>query len=163
MTLKSNLPAFIAQERYTSEVLDAIQVEIDKILIELSKLLLECCISTCTLSGLQRYETDYAIETTAGFSIDERKKAVINKMLAKRTLTFSELCRLIKRNIDNKQFYISNFARDYKFKIMLTDEAYMQKIYNAIFKARPAHLIFEIELVSKEKKCGTFFCNGHVI
>lgn len=159
MTLKENLPMFITNERYMSETLDAIQPEIDKILIELEKILLECCISTCSTVGLQRYEEDYAIETSAELSIDERRKTIINKMLSKKILTFEELGNLIKRNIDNKQFYISNFAEEYKFKIMLTDGEYTQKLYNALYKAKPAHLIFEIILVSYERRCGTFSCN----
>lgn len=163
MTLKDNLPSFIANEPYISEVLNSIQPEIDDIITQLEKILLECSISTCSVLGLQKYEKDYAIETMAELSIDERKANVINKMLAKRILTFEELGLLIKRNIDNKQFYVSNLAEEYKFKVMIMDEEYMAKLYNALYKARPAHLVFELILVSYERRCGTFSCNENTI
>ena len=163
MSLKDNLPAFVADEKYTSEILDAIEPEIDKIRTEIIKLILECCISTCSEYGLAKYEKDYAIPYNAEFSIDERKREVINKMLAKRSLTKEEFANFIKRNIDNKQFYISNLAEEYEFTIALIDEEYKDKLYDAIYRARPAHLKFEIILTSYERRCGTFHCNEHTI
>ena len=163
MGLKDNLPAFIANERYTSEILDAIEPEIDKIRIEIIKSILECCVSTCSENGLVRYEEDYAIPYNAEFSLDERKREVINKMLAKRRLTKEEFANFVRRNVDNKQFYISNLAEEYKFMIALIDEEYVEKLYNAVYKARPAHLRFEIIMTSYERRCGTFKCNEHVI
>lgn len=53
MTLKSNLPQFVAEEKYTSEILDAIEPEIENIKLKLSKILLECSISTCSINGVK--------------------------------------------------------------------------------------------------------------
>ncbi len=163
MTLKENLPSFIAEEKFTSEILDAIQPEIDNVIIRLTKILLECCVSTCSKEGAQRYEKDYSIQHTETLSIEERRRQIINKMLSKQTLTKEELVNLIKRNIDNSQFYISNFAEEYRFEIMLIDEKYKEKLYQTIFKARPANLLFEIRMVSYERRCGTFNSGGYVI
>ncbi len=163
MGLKENLPQFIAHEKYTEEVLDAIEGEIDKIKIKLNEILLECCISTCSEVGLEKFERDYSIIKNVEFSIEERKKEVINKMLNKKRLTKDELVNFIKRSVDKTQFYISNIAEEYKFEIMLIDENYKNKLYEALFKARPAHLIFSIKMVSYERRCGTFSCQGNVI
>ena len=163
MGLKNNLPQFIAEEKYTKEILDAIEPEIDNIKAEIEKMLLECCISTCSETGLKRYEEDYSIQYDASFSIKERKKRVINKMLNKKRLTFEELANFIKRNVDNTQFYISNFAEEYKLKILLIDESYKEKLYEALFRARPAHLMFEIIVVSYAKRCGVFNCGEYVL
>ena len=163
MGLKDNLPKFIAEEKYTSEILDAIEPEIDKLNARLNKILLECCVSTCSEFGLNKFEQDYAIQKSTEFSIDERRRRVINKMLNKKRLTKEELGNFIKRNIDGKQFYISNFAEEYKFKVMITDSEYEEKLYEALYYARPAHLIFEIKIVSYERRCGTFSSNSYVI
>lgn len=163
MSLKENLPKFIAEEKYTKEVLEAIQPEIDKIKLQLSKMLLECCISTCSVEGISRFEKDYAVECGINLTFEERKRQVINKMLAKKRLTKEGLINFIKRNIENRQFYISNMAEEYGFKVMLVDKEAEEKLYKALFEARPAHLVFKTELVSYERRCGTFNCNETVI
>ena len=163
MGLKDNLPKFIAEEKYTNEILNAIEPEIDNLNTRLNNILLECCVSTCSEFGLNKFEQDYAIQKNVEFSIDERKRRVINKMLNKKRLTKEGLANFIKRNIDGKQFYISNFAEEYKFKVMITDPEYEEKLYEALYYARPAHLIFEIKIVSYERRCGTFSANSYVI
>ncbi len=163
MGLKENLPSFIAQEKYTEEILEAIEPEIDKMRKKLSDIILECCVTTCSEIGIKRFEADYSIKYNANLSLDERKKQVLNKMMSKRKLNRYELVRFIKRNIDNSQFYISNMAERYKFTVMLTDEYYEDKLYRALFYARPANLVFNITLVSYEKRCGTFRCSEKII
>lgn len=159
MTLKDNLPKFIAEEKYTSEILDAIEPEIEGIKLKLSQILLECSISTCSVDGVKRFEEDYGIPYNSSLSLDTRRKNVINKMLAKKRLTKEELINFIKRNIDGSQFYISNEAEKYQFTVYLIDENYKEKLYQALFNSRPAHLIFNIKLTSYEKRCNTFRCN----
>ncbi len=58
MGLKDNLPEFIAEEKYTSEILEAIEPEINNIKLKLTEILLECCISTCSNNGIKRFEQD---------------------------------------------------------------------------------------------------------
>ena len=77
MTLKSNLPQFVAEEKYTSEILDAIEPEIENIKLKLSKILLECSISTCSINGVKRFEEDYGIPYNPSLSLDIRRKNVI--------------------------------------------------------------------------------------
>ena len=163
MGLKDNLPEFIANERYTKEILEAIEPEIDNLKARLNQILLECCVSTCSEFGLNKYEADYAIKRDAEFSIDERRRKIINKMLNKKRLTKDELASFVRRNINKKQFYISNFAEDYKFEVMIIDDNYKNKLYEALYYARPAHLIFEIKIVSYERRCGTFCTSGNII
>ena len=163
MTLKDNLPQFVAEEKYTSEILDAIEPEIENLKLKLSQILLECSISTCSTEGIKRFENDYGIPYLPSLNADIRRKNVINKMLAKKRLTETELISFIKRNIDNSQFYISNEAEKYQFTVYLVDENYKEKLYEALFNARPAHLIFNIKITSYEKRCNTFNCNEFTI
>ncbi len=163
MTLKENLPQFIAEEKYTSEILDAIQPEIENIKLKLSQILLECSISTCSVNGVERFEKDYGIPYNSNLSLDERRKNVINKMLAKNRLTEEELINFIKRNVDGSQFYISNEAEKYQFTVYLIDKTYEEKLYQALFKARPSHLVFNIKLTKYEKRCNTFNCGEFII
>jgi len=163
MALKDNLPSFIVEEKYTKEVLDAIEPEIYQIVELLKQTLLETSISTCSLQGIIKYEDDYGLSHNTELSLDERKDEVINKMLNKKRLTKTELKNLIKRNINKGQFYVSNSPMQYKFKVMVTEERYRQKLHNAIFKARPAYLLFDIEVVPDGRRCGTFVCGGHVV
>ena len=72
MTLKSNLPQFVAEEKYTSEILDAIEPEIENIKLKLSQILLECSISTCSINGVKRFEEDYGIPYNPSLSLDAR-------------------------------------------------------------------------------------------
>lgn len=159
MSLFDNLPEFIAEEKYTKEVLSAIEFELDKIKLQLVNTLLETCVSTCSLVGIQKFETDYSITIDSNLTLDERKANVINKMLSKKRLTKEGLSNFIKRKLEEGQFYISNMAEDYEFKVMIVDENYKEKLYEALFKARPAHLNFKVEIVNYEKRCGTFSCN----
>lgn len=163
MSLKENLPEFVSNEKYTKEILDAIEPEIDKLLVLLNSILLECCVSTCSNVGLTRYEKDYSLEKNIELSFDERKREVINKMLNKKRLTKEELANFVRRNIDGTQFYISNFAEEYKFEVAIIDPSYEEKLYKALFKARPAHLLFSIKVTSYQRRCGTFSCNQHCI
>lgn len=163
MSLKDNLPQFIAEEKYTKEVLEAIEPEIDKIKLKLTQALLESCISTCSSIGMRRFEEDYAIKYDAELSIEERRRQVINKMLAKKRLTKEELANFIKRNLDGGQYYISNMAEKYEFSVRITNEDYKEELYKALFGVRPAHLIFDVSLVAYERRCGSFNCNQEVI
>lgn len=156
MSLRDNLPQFIADEKYTKEILDAIQPEIDKIRMKLISSLLECCVTTCSEAGLSRFEKDYSIVYNAELSFDERKRQVINKMLNKRVLTFDELSEFIKRNVNEGQFYISNMAEEYAFSVMITDNNYKEELFNAIKAIRPAHLVFEVKIVTYQRRCNTF-------
>ncbi len=163
MPLKENLPKFIAEEKYIKEVLEAIEPEIDKIKIEISKMLLECCVSTCSDYGLKKFEKDFSIRYDANLTIEERRRNVINKMLAKKRLTKEGLNDFIKRNLNNGQFYVSNEAEQYSFKVRIINENLKEELYQALYKARPAHLVFDVDIVSYERRCGTFNCNGYVI
>lgn len=161
--LKENIPKFLYEEKYSKELINAIQPEIDKIKLQLSNLLLECCVSTCSEIGIKRFEKDYAIKFNPNLSLSERKKCVINRMLAKKRLTKSELNEFVKRNIDGEQYFISNEAEEYTFKVMLVNENYENSLYEALFSARPSHLVFNIELVNYERRCGTFRANETLI
>ncbi|MCD8024517.1 MAG: YmfQ family protein [Candidatus Gastranaerophilales bacterium] len=163
MSLKDNLPNFIAYEKYTEEILNAIEPEIENLKLRLAKILLECCVTTASYDGVSRFEKDYALSYTADFTLEDRKRQIINKMLAGKCLTREEFANFVKRNVDETQFYISNSADEYKFEIMLADDSYKEELYNALSEARPAHLIFNITLVSYERRCGTFNCSGMVI
>lgn len=163
MGLKDNLPQFVAEEKYTKEVLEAIEPEINKIKARLTEMLLECCISTCTEEGIKRFEEDYSIKFDASLTIDERRRQVINKMLAKKRLTEDGLANFIKRNIDNGQYYITNMAEKYSFKVRVVNDTYIEQLYKALYSARPAHLVFSVDLTSYERRCGTFNCNQDVL
>ncbi len=159
MGLKENLPLFIAEEKYTQEILDAIEPEIEKIKIMLFEALLECCVTTASTKGVRRFEKDYSIKYDAELSLSDRKRQIINKMLARKILTKENLANLVKRNIEDGQFYIANLAEEYKFRVMITDANYEEKLYKILYEARPANLIFDIILVSYERRCGAFGCN----
>lgn len=162
MGLKDNLPQFVAEEKYTKEVLEAIEPEIDKIKMKLNAIMLECCINTCGIDGIKRFEKDYDITYNAVLTIEERRRQVINKMLSKKRLTKAGLADFIKRNINNSQYYISNMAEDYAFKVRIVEEKYTEELFNALFKARPANLVFNIEIVNYKQRCKTFNCGEKV-
>lgn len=163
MALKDNLPKFAAEEKYTKEIFDAIQPEIDAIKLKLSKIILECCVSNCSSEGIKRFEKDYAIKHNENLSLDKRRTQIINKMLAKRKLTKTALEYFVKRNLNGEQFYISNSAEKYHFKIMIINKNLKDELYMAVYNARPAHITFEITLTKYEKRCNTFNCAQNTI
>lgn len=163
MGLKDNLPQFVAEEKYTKEILEAIEPEINKVKTKLIETLFETCISTCTDEGIKRFEKDYSIKFDASLTSDERRRQVINKMLAKKRLTKEELANFIKRNIGNGQYYITNIAEKYSFKVRVVDGEHIEQLYKALYTVRPAHLVFSVDLTSYERRCGTFNCNQDVL
>jgi hypothetical protein len=158
-----HLPKIVTDIDGINDVLLAIDPEIIQLRADLSNLIKELYIRT-TDELITRWEKDFSLKYDASLTLAQRRQRVLNKLARKRPLTWANLRTLIKSNIgEYTQFYISNDAANYFFRIYVATEN-ISGLQDAIKQAKPAYLTFEI-VVSEfcRKYCGTFYCNMNPI
>lgn len=158
-----HLPDKVTSINGINDVLLAIDPEIVQLRTDLSNLEKELYAKTTT-NLITRWESDFSLPFDSSLSLAQRRQRILNRMAGKKPLTWANLKKLIKQNLaDNIQFYIANDSANYFFRIYV-DSNDTTGLQNAIQKAKPAYLTFEI-VVSEffARYCGTFYCNMPVI
>lgn len=158
-----HLPKVVTDIDGINDVLLAIDPEIIQLRTDLTNLIKELYIRT-TEELITRWENDFSLKYDASLTLAQRRQRILNKLVRKRPLTWANLRTLIKSNIgEYTQFYISNDASNYFFRIYVATENIFG-LQDAIKQAKPAYLTFEI-VVSEffNKYCGTFYCNMNPI
>jgi hypothetical protein len=158
-----HLPKVVTNINGINDVLLAIDPEIVQLRTDISNLIKELYVKT-TENLIARWEKDFSLKYDASLTLAQRRQRILNKLARKRPLTWANLRALIKSNIgETTQFYISNDAANYFFRIYVATEN-ISGLQDAIKQAKPAYLTFEI-VVSEffRKYCGTFYCNMNPI
>lgn len=156
MSLSDNLPKEITNILGLKDVLLAIDPEIQLVRDDISQIIKELYVKT-TEYFIERWETDFSLSYDPSLTLQQRRQRILNKLARKKTLTWKNLELLIRNNIDNPQFYISNHSSEYHFTIMVQTENY-KEMKKALDIAKPAYLTFDIVVTEYFKRCGTFAC-----
>lgn len=156
MSLSDNLPKEITNILGLKDVLLAIDPEIQLVRDDISQIIKELYVKT-TEFFIERWEADFSLSYDPTLSLQQRRQRILNKLARKKTLTWQNLELLIRNNIDNPQFYISNHSAKYHFTIMVQTENY-KEMQKALDIAKPAYLTFDIVVTEYFKRCGTFRC-----
>ena len=154
--LLNNLPDHVTNTLGIRDVLLAIDPEIQLIRNDISQLIKELYIKT-TENFIRRWELDFSLPYDSSLSLQQRRQRVLNKLARKKTLTWQNLELLIRNNIDNPQFYLSNDSANYHFTIIVQTENY-QEMEKAVKEAKPAYITFDIIVTEYFRRCGTFHC-----
>ena len=156
MSLSDNLPKEITSILGLEDVLLAIDPEIQLVRDDISQIIKDLYVKT-TEYFIERWETDFSLSYEPTLTLQQRRQRILNKLARKKTLTWQNLELLIRNNIDNPQFYISNHSSEYHFTIMVQTENY-KEMQKALDIAKPAYLTFDIIVTEYFKRCGTFVC-----
>lgn len=159
MSLVDNehLPKIVTKVDGIRDVLLAIDPEVVLMRENISQLKKELYVKT-TEKLITRWEKDFSLSYDATLSLQQRRQRILNKLARKKTLNWENLRLLIKNNILKPQFYISNNSGEYSFKIFLEEEN-ISELKNALDKAKPAYLVYELIVTEFFRRyCGTFNC-----
>lgn len=158
-----HLPKVVTDIEGIEDVLLAIEPEIIQLRTDLTDFQKELYIKT-TDNFITRWERDFSIKFDSALTLQQRRQKILNRLATKKTLNWENLKALIKSNIsENAKFYIVNDSANFYFRIMVDTED-TTSLYNAIEKARPAYLIFDIEVTEfYNRYCGTFYANMPVL
>lgn len=156
MSLLDNVDPIIGKISGLKEVMLAIDPEIQLVRDDISQLIKELYIKT-TENFISRWEDDFSLPYDSSLSLQQRRQRVLNKLARKKTLTWKNLELLIRNNIDNPQFYLSNDSANYRFTIIVQTENY-QEMKKAVQEAKPAYITFDIIVTKYFRRCGTFCC-----
>lgn len=154
--LLNNLPDHVTNTLGIRDVLLAIDPEIQLVRNDISQLIKELYIKT-TENFIRRWELDFSLPYDSSLSLQQRRQRVLNKLARKKTLTWKNLELLIRNNIDNPQFYLSNDSANYHFTIIVQTENY-KEMGQAVRQAKPAYITFDIVVTEYARRCGTFNC-----
>lgn len=156
MSLLDNVDPIISKVDGLKEIMLAIDPEIQLIRNDISQLIKELYIKT-TENFIRRWELDFSLSYDSSLSLQQRRQRILNKLARKKTLTWQNLELLIRNNIDNPQFYLSNDSANYHFTIIVQTENY-QEMEKAVKEAKPAYITFDIIVTEYFRRCGTFYC-----
>lgn len=156
MSLLDNVDPRIGQILGLKEIMLAIDPEIQLIRDDISQLIKELYVKT-TENFIKRWEDDFSLPYDSSLSLQQRRQRILNKLARKKTLTWKNLELLVKNNIDNPQFYLSNDSANYHFTIIVQTENY-QEMKKAVKQAKPAYLTFDVIVTQYFRRCGTFNC-----
>lgn len=158
-----HLPKVVTSIDGIRDVLLAIEPEIIQLRTDISNFLKELYIKT-TEAFITRWERDFSIKYDSSLTLQQRRQQILNRLQNKKTLTWENLKKLIKSNIsETARFYIVNDSANYRFKIMVDTED-TADLDNAIKKAKPAYLLYDIDVTEFfNRYCGTFNCNMSVL
>lgn len=156
MSLLDNVDPIISKVDGLKEIMLAIDPEIQLIRNDISQLIKELYIKT-TENFIRRWELDFSLSYDSSLSLQQRRQRILNKLARKKTLTWQNLELLIRNNIDNPQFYLSNDSANYHFTIIVQTENY-QEMEKAVKEAKPAYITFDIIVTQYFRRCGTFYC-----
>ena len=136
------------------DILLAIDPEVQLLRDDISQLKKELYIKT-TENLIERWEKDFSLTPDSSLSLQERRARLLNKLARKKTLNWDNLKILIKNNITKPQFYIMNDSANFFFRIMIQEKDYTI-LENALKKAKPAYLTFDIVVTEYFRRTGTF-------
>lgn len=152
-----HLPKVATDVKGIKDILLAIDPELVLVRSEISNLKRELYVRT-TEKFIRRWEKDFNLVYDASLSLEQRRQRILNKLARKKPLNWANLRLLIKNNLaKNVQFYISNNAAGFSFKIMVQTADYSE-MEKAVKEAKPAYLIFDVLTVNAKRICGTFNC-----
>lgn len=152
-----HLPKVVTNVLGIKDVLLAIEPEIIQLREDISDLIKELYVKT-TEDFITRWEKDFSLKYDAGLTLEQRRQRILNKLARKRPLTWNNLRLLIKNNLaENVQFYLSNDAANYHFRIIVASNDYSE-MEKAVRQAKPAYLTFDILVTDIVRRCGTFNC-----
>jgi hypothetical protein len=152
-----HLPKVVTNAIGIKDVLLAIEPEIIQLREDISDLLKELYVKT-TEEFITRWEKDFSLKYDASLTLEQRRQRILNKLARKRPLTWDNLRLLIKNNLADKvQFYLSNDAANYHFRIIVATDDYSE-MEKAVRQAKPAYLTFDILVTDVVRRCGTFNC-----
>ncbi len=152
-----HLPKAVTNVIGIKDVLLAIDPEIILLREDISQLKKELYVKT-TDKFISRWEKDFSLSYDSSLSLQQRRQRILNKLARKKTLNWKNLRLLIKNNIIKPQFYIVNDSQNYYFKIFL-EEKDIAPLYNALKKAKPAYLTFDLIVTEFFRRyCDTFNC-----
>lgn len=161
MSLLDNVDPRIGQISGLKEIMLAIDPEIQLVRNDISQLIKELYIKT-TEDFIKRWEDDFSLSYDSSLSLQQRRQRILNKLARKKTLTWKNLELLIKNNIDNPQFYLSNNSSNYHFTIIVQTQNY-QEMEKAVRQAKPAYITFNIIVTEYFRRCGTFNCGAEAL
>lgn len=152
-----HLPKIVTDIDGIRDILLAIDPEIIQLREDISDLLKELYVKT-TEQFISRWEEDFSIKYDASLTLEQRRQQILNKLAAKKPLTWKNLEALIKSNIgDNVQFYIVNDSANFYFRIYVMTEN-TSDLNKEIKRVKPAYLLFDIVVTDWARRCGTFVC-----
>lgn len=150
-----HLPKVVTNIDGIRDVLLAIDPEVQLVRDDISQLVKELYVKT-TDKLITRWEKDFSLPYDASLTLQQRRQRILNKLARKKTLNWENFRLLIKNNIVKPQFYIVNNSGEYSFKIFL-EETNISELKNAIDKAKPAYLVYELIVTEFfTRYCGTF-------
>lgn len=150
-----HLPKVVTKIDGIRDVLLAIDPEVVLMRENISQLKKELYVKT-TEKLIDRWEKDFSLSYDASLTLQQRRQRILNKLARKKTLNWENLRLLIKNNILKPQFYIVNNSGEYSFKIFLEEEN-ISELKNAIDKAKPAYLVYELIVTEFFRRyCGAF-------
>lgn len=156
MSLLDNVDPIISKVDGLKEIMLAIDPEIQLVRNDISQLIKELYVKT-TENFIRRWELDFGLPYDTSLTLQQRRQRVLNKLARKKTLTWANLELLVRNNIDNPNFYLSNDSANYHFTIIVQTENY-QEMEKAVKEAKPAYLTFNIIVTEYFRRCGTFNC-----
>ena len=156
MSLLDNVDPIISKVDGLKEIMLAIDPEIQLVRNDISQLIKELYVKT-TENFIRRWELDFGLPYDTSLTLQQRRQRVLNKLARKKTLTWANLELLVRNNIDNPNFYLSNDSANYHFTIIVQTENY-QEMEKAVKEAKPAYLTFDIIVTEYFRRCGTFNC-----
>lgn len=151
-----HLPKIVTDIDGIKDVLLAIDPEIQQIREDISEIQRNLYAHTAD-KYIKMWEDDFSLPYDASLTLAQRQSRILEKMARKKSLTWTNLGLLIRRNIVNPQYYIVNNAGEYHFRIIIQDKDYTL-LENAIRTAKPAILTFDIIVTEYFRRCGTFNC-----
>lgn len=153
--LKDSLSKLEASMRQMDELLEAEQMEIDRMHAELEKQHERVCVKTADEAGLILWEKEYGLIRDSSLTLNQKKARVLAKMNSGETATRSMLAGLVKQVIDADYVEIIEYPLEYYFEVLVGTQYLaenMQIAKDAIDEARPAHLDFEF--INEVKRIG---------
>lgn len=164
MDLIDKLPYFYDND-ITKPIIEAEQIERDKLTEEIEDLLRQCFVSTATW-GLDYWENMLGISTIKSKSFEERRSIILSKMRGTRTTTIEVMRQIamsffgvenVEINEDNDNYLFNIDFQNAKSKV-----CYMISLCDYIDIYKPAHLNYNFtftnagKLIISEKKSGYF-------
>ena len=149
-----HLPKVTTETEGVRDILLAIDPEMKLLRDDISQLKKELFIKT-TENLIDRWEKDFSLTPDSSLTLQQRRARLLNKLGRKKTLNWQNLGILIRNNITKPQFYIMNDSANFFFRIMIQERDYTI-LENALKKAKPAYLIFDIIVTEYFRRTGTF-------
>lgn len=156
-----HLPKLVTDIIGIKDILLAINPEIQLLREDITGLEKELYIKT-TEKYISRWEKEFNLPYNASLTLQERRLRVLNKLARKKTLTFENLKLLIRNNLDNPQFYLSNHSSQYHFTIMVQTPNY-KEMEQAVAQAKPAYLTFDVIVTEYFRRTDTFNCGSNPV